>query len=223
MIRNSIIFILALISISPVWAKSSSAPDTISIRRAFADLPVNTLDLLKKSTRLDMLDYYDVDSIYNAPNSMEGFSRLDTVAPRFLKLELTSVSTLVIKILKDKHNKDIVMTLYTIGGETQAPDTDIRFFDASLRELDRDKYFRLPKLSDFFDIPKGSLTSMKEIDTMVPFPTMEYFAEPYNDVLTAKLTVGAFMNSDDYNVIKLFLRPYLKYEWNGSRFRLLRR
>lgn len=200
-------------------AKDVSKSDTISIRRAFVDLPVNVLDLLNRTTRLDMLDYYDVDSIYSAPNTMEGISRLDTVAPDYLKLQLTDVSTLAIKLLKDKKGRDIVMTLYTIGGQGQAPDTEVCFFDASLQELQKDKYFKLPQLSDFFSIPKGSATTMKEIKEMVPFPTMEYFAYSGSDVVDVKLTIEAYVDQDDYNIMKLFLLPTVAYRWDGSRFK----
>ena len=112
------------------------------------------------------------------------------------------------------------MTLYTVGGDSQAPDTDIRFFDTELNELPRDKYFKLPQLKDFFDL-KGALTSMKEIERMIPFPTVEYTASADSDRLNAKLTVGEFMNQDDYRIIRVLLRPDgLTYLWDGKKYKL---
>ncbi|MDE5796892.1 MAG: DUF3256 family protein, partial [Muribaculaceae bacterium] len=74
-------------------ASGASRGDTISARRAFVELPATTLDLLPHDTRLDMLDYFDVDSIYRAPNTMDGRSWLETVTPNYVKLVMTSVST----------------------------------------------------------------------------------------------------------------------------------
>lgn len=186
----------------------------------FLRLPVNVLDILPRSTRFDMLEYFKVDSIYKASNAMEGLSWLRTVTPDFLEVQITDVSTLQIKVLPAAKGKYLIMTLYTVGGDSQAPDTDIRFFDTELNELPRDKYFKLPQLKDFFDL-KGALTSMKEIERMIPFPTVEYTASADSDRLNAKLTVGEFMNQDDYRIIRVLLRPDgLTYLWDGKKYKL---
>lgn len=214
-------FVMILAGVVCMSASALAAPaDTITVRRAFVDLPVNVLDILKRSTRLDMLDYYDVDSIYSAPNSMEGYSKLIKVTDSYLSLEITPVSTLQIKILKGKKGNDYVMTVYTVGDDGQAPDSDVRFFDSSLNELPRDKFFKLPDLKEFFDIPKGSLTTMKEIEQMVPFPTVEYTVSPDSETMTGKLTVGAYMNVDDYNIVKLFEKPQVNFRWKPDKLQI---
>lgn len=202
--------------------KRSAASDTISVKRAFVEMPVNTLDLLNRSTRLDMLDYFAVDSVYKAQNALEGESFLKAVTPDFLSLQLTPVSTLDLKVVKTKKGSDLVVSVYTISGDNQASDSDLKFFDSSMNELPRDKYLKLPDLSYFFDIPKGSLTTMKEIKEMVPFPTIEYFLSPVSTDIKAKLTVGAFMDQDDYNIMKLFLKPEITYRWDGKGYKLLK-
>ncbi len=57
---------------------------------------------------------------------------------------------------------------------------------------------------------------MKEIREMVPFPTVEYSANAENNSISARLTVGEFMNLDDYNIVKLFLKPEITLEWKGK-------
>ena len=103
----------------------------------------------------------------------------------------------------------------------QAPDSSIEFFDSSLRASDLKKYLPTPDLKDFFDIPKGSITSMKEIREMIPFPTVEYSASADDNNLRARLTVGEFMNTDDYNIIRLFLKPEITFVWK-DRYKLSR-
>ena len=48
--------------------------------KAFVTAPQTVLPLLDSTTRLDMLDYYEADSIYRVKNALEGLSSLDTVA-----------------------------------------------------------------------------------------------------------------------------------------------
>lgn len=208
--------ILSLGNFKTLAAKSSVNPDTISARRAFVKMPATVIDLLPKSTRLDMLDFFDVDSVYNAVNAMEGFSHLEAVTPDYLKVSITPVSTMQFKILKDKKGNDIVMTIYTVGGGREAKDSEINFYNSQMEPLDKDKYMKVPQLKDFFDIPRGSITTMKEIEQMIPFSTIEYNASPDSDVVTASLTVGQFMNQDDYNIVKLFERSSINLKWDGK-------
>lgn len=214
--------VLAFTALTATAAGKTAVPDTISVKRAFVEMPVNTLDLLNRSTRLDMLDYFAVDSVYKAENALEGESYLISVKPDYLKLQLTAVSTLELKVVRSKKGGDIVVSVYTISGDSQAPDSDIKFFDSNMKELPRDKYFRLPDLKDFFEIPKGSVTTMKELKQMIPFPTIEYFLSPGSDEIKAKLTVGTFMDKDDYNIMKLFLKPEIFFRWNGSKYSLVK-
>lgn len=218
------IFVASVLAFTALTAAAgkTAVPDTISVKRAFVEMPVNTLDLLNRSTRLDMLDYFAVDSVYKAENALEGESYLVAVKPDYLKLQLTAVSTLELKVVRSKKGGDIVVSVYTISGDSQAPDSDIKFFDANMKELPRDKYFRLPDLKDFFEIPKGSVTTMKELKQMIPFPTIEYFLSPGSDEIKARLTVGTFMDKDDYNIMKLFLKPEIFFRWNGSKYSLVK-
>ena len=176
-------------------------------REAFTYLDIPALEILKRTTRLDMLDYLDADSIYKASNAMGGLSWIEKCTPDYIKVQLTPVSTLELKMLPTKKDGTVTMAVYTVGSDSQAEDSQISFTDEKLHPVDASKFFKAPKLDEFFDIPKGSLTSMKEIREMIPFPTVAYSASPDNNDLTARLTVEKFMNLDDWNIVKLFLRP----------------
>lgn len=205
--------------IPPLAAAAPAAPaDTLTAARAFAGLPLGVLDILDRSTRLDMLDYADADSVLDARNLLDGTSRLTLLTPTYARVELTDVSTLQIKVLPYGKNDHIVMALTTVGSPSQAADTGIDFFDSSLRPLDAAKLFREPRMADFFDIPRGSATTIKEIEGMIPFPTYEITATPDSDDVTLTLTAGPNMDVDDYNIMKLFLRPGVRWRWTGKRF-----
>lgn len=212
----------AMFSPQMVFAKTGGGeiPDTVlTARYVFENLHNSALEILPVTTRLDMLDYWDVDSVYNALNAMEGLSRLEEVKSDYLKVSVTPVSNLEIKILPDKKSK-IVMTVYTVGDDVQAQDSQIKFYDESLQEIPSEKYFEMPRVRDFFDIPKGSATKMKEIEDMIPFPTIAFSAFPGSNNLQARLTVEKYINEDDWNIAKLFVKPYITYIWEKGKLKI---
>lgn len=196
-------------------ADKSANPLTAS--KVFAEVPLEVLDMLRPSTRLDMLDYYtQADSILVATDALGGSSRLIAVAPDYLKLEVTPVSTLEIKLLQ-AGKKQIVMTLYTVGTDEMAKDTEVRFFDAQLRPLDSRKFLKAPKLSDFFTL-KGSGISEKTLQEMVPFTAVEYSVGPGETPLKATLTSLQAISQEDSDLLTGILTPTLTAPWKGGRF-----
>ena len=189
----------------------------LTARKVFENINTSALEILPKSTRLDMLDYWDVDSIYKASNAMEGLSWLVKVTSDYLKVIITPVSELEIKILPEKKG-NIVMTVYTVGDDVQAQDSKIIFYDENLTELPTQKYLEIPQIKDFFEIPKGSTTKMKEIEEMIPFPTIAFSANSDNDNLEARLTVSQYINQDDWNIAKLFAKPFITLEWKKGKY-----
>ena len=200
-------------------SRNTVSDSVFNSRKVFEKLQTSDLEILAPSTRLDMLDYWDVDSVFKASNAMEGLSWLEKVTPDYLKVRITSVSTLEIKILPLKKGK-IAMTVYTVGDDVQAQDSQVKFYDENLTELPTEKYLVMPQVKDFFEIPKGSMTKMKEIEQMIPFPTIAFSANPDNDDLEARLTVEQYINQDDWNIAKLFAKPFIKLEWNKEKFKI---
>lgn len=203
-----------------IHAKNKEIPDTISARRAFIEMPALVLDLLPKDTRLDMLAFWDVDSVWDATNEFEGKSRLTALTDDFAKVEITPVSTMQIKVLPYGKNGQVVMTIYTTGGDGESKDSDIRFYDTAMNELDSSKFFRIPDLKEFFSFPKGSKTKISEIEDIMPFYTIDFEASATDDTLTGRLTPGDFLTVEDLKLVSLFMVPEIKYIWNGKNFKL---
>lgn len=213
------LLLLTAMAFAVAGAGAKEVPDTISARRAFVDMPATVLELLPRSTRLDMLDFNDADSVYYAINERDGRSRLDTVTPDYVKVEVTPASDFQIKVFKDRKGNDIVMTIYTVGAEGDSRDSDIRFYNTRLEELDRNALLQLPQMRDFFEIPKGSLTKWKEIEELIPFYTVDYQASPGSDEITGQLTIGEFMNLEDMKLVSLFMKPGVRMAWDGKKLK----
>ncbi len=192
-------------------------PDSVTAPQVFMRLPLKTLDLLSVSSRMDMVDFFKVDSVYKATNSMGGESFLRQLSPEYLSICLTPVTEMSITMLPYKKGK-LVMTTYTIGDNDEAFDTDLEFFDAGYNELPREKFIRIPELEDFFNIPDKKVRD--RIEELIPFPTVKYMSDPSKGTLTAVLTNDQIISKDDMNSIKQYLKGALTYKWNGKRFEL---
>lgn len=222
-LRRYIYLLLTLVSAFAAVAKTSEPNTTeVTAAEAFADMPLNVLDLLDRSTRLDMLEYARIDSVYDAYNRLEGKSHIDRLTPTWLKATLTDVSTLEIKILPSKKYGAVIMTLYTVGSEMQAADTGIEFFTPGMKPIPLKDCMPRPDVTDFFDLPKGSATSKQEIRDMIPFPVYEATSSPDSADLTLRLNLGNDIDRDNLNILRLFLRPDITYRWDGKKYKLIK-
>lgn len=224
---NFIVALTSLLSFAGVSAKESNpveSADTLTVGEAFVNLPLPVLDLLTRSNRMDMIDYLKVDSLWQAPNTMGGLSVIELSEPNHLKVKLTDVSSLDIALLpaKIKGTDRVVMTIYTVGTDSAAPDSEICFFMPDMTQLPTAKFFKSPQLKDFFSIPKGSLTKMKELEEMVPFPTYLFSltGADSDPVVTGRLTVTDVMPEEDRHIVDLFRVAERQWRWNGKEFRL---
>lgn len=214
--------IFVLLAFASAKGAETAETDTVTASDVFVNTPTRTLDILTRSQRMDLLDYYKADSIYNVMNVMEGFSHLvPPVTDRFIQVQLTPVTLFTVKILSAKKKGPLAMTVYTVGDSLLANDSEIRFYDTALNELDRDKYIKLASTKDFFDFKGTDGKTRKEIIDLIPFPTVKYTVTPDSNRMTAELTVGEFLTKETLEKITPYLRRTREYEWNGSKWELL--
>jgi len=199
-------------------ASEAVPADSLTALRAFAEIPLEVLDMVRPSSRLDMIDYYShADSLWSAPNAMGGKSRLLQVADDYLRMEVTPSSTLEIKILPRGKDR-IVMTLYTVGDSDVAKDTEIRFFDRALNPIDGRQMLSLPSLKSFFRL-KGSGVKESELLEAVPFAAVYCTTGPGDTPLTAVLTSADLLPQETSGLLKPLLIPGFAARWNGKSFK----
>lgn len=191
----------------------------ITASEAFIDMPPSVLELLSRFARMNMVEYWEADSVYRCTNAMDGVSYIEAMDSSYMRVALTQVSRMEIKILPGRKG-NVVGVSYTVDSNGQQADSQLFFFDAQMQPLKIDKMLRAPKVKDFFKIEKGSLTKMDELVAMVQFPTIEYRFSPDNTNLEGRLTVGQYIDVDDYNIMKLFLLPQLTWQWDGKGYKL---
>lgn len=187
-------------------------------REVFDNLDCVALDLLPKSLRFEMLAYYDEGIKKQFLNSLDGICYIDTMTDVYMRVSLTPVSIFEIRMLPYNHGF-VAMTLYTVGADGQAPDTQVDFYDAQLNLLDADKFFPMPEIKDYLNLKGLGGKDKKQITDLVAFPTFEFTASPDNEILNGRLTVGEYMTQEDYKILKPYIVPAVRYEWNGKKFK----
>ena len=211
-------------AVAAIWA--SEAPraeaDTLTASDALVAMPARTLDLLSTTMRLDMLTYYAADSIYKVPNTMEGLSYLNPpVTDSYLQVQVTPVTRFTVRMLPGKKGP-VVATSYTVGDSLQATDSELCFFDAKMKELNRDKIIKLLSTKDFIKHEGVDRKVRNEVMTMIPFPTIEYTFDPESTDLKARLTVGEFLGKETNERIAPYLIRERVLRWDGSKYKLVK-
>lgn len=222
--RNKYIAGIVLPAIAAIFILGTSlttrAGDVAALtpKEVFTNLQTQPLEILKKTTRLDMLDYWDADSVFKARNVMNGESWIENMGDNYAKIRITPVSSLEIKILPAKKGEPIVMTIYTVGGNGQAKDSSVDFFDSSLKPMTDGNLIKTPLLKDFFSIPKKSTVKASDLERELPFTTIEYSASAESDNIQAHLTVTDFLGKEESERIAPFILPQLTLRWDGHKF-----
>lgn len=189
--------------------------DSLTASRFFADAPLEVLDMIRPSSRLDMLDYYShADSLISVPNALDGKSRLVQVTDDYLKVEVTPVSVLEIKRLPYRKSA-LFMTLYTVGSDSVARDTHVGFYDAGMRPLPADKFLKAPSGKAFFHNSGSDITDANLAEWM-PFQTVAYTIGPGDTPLTATVTTLATLPEETRASLIPILTPSLSAPWKGS-------
>lgn len=219
-LRKIAIIILALLPFAASPAKGKENSDTITIAKAFADLPSSVVDLIPRAERVKMLYLYsEKDSVLKVENNLQGTSYIEKATKDFVSVSITPVSNLQIKILPKKGGGNIVMTIYSIGTNNEISDSELAFYDSDMKLLKNDKIFPTPKLEWFFET-KGYKTNMKEIRSILPFETVAYKADGAGNNVKARLTYNDVISIEDAKLIEMFLKPEITFIWDGSRFKL---
>ncbi|MDE6478750.1 MAG: DUF3256 family protein, partial [Muribaculaceae bacterium] len=197
-VKTLLMFMCLVTTVTGYADVKESQPLTAS--KVFAEIPLEVLDMLRQSTRLDMIDYYSqADSLVTVQDALGGQSRLQQVESDYLKVSVTPVSTLEIKLLPAKKDQ-IIMTLYTVGNDSLASDTQVKFFDSALKPLSTEKYLKTPVLKDFFTL-KNSGLSASEVAEKIPFEAIVYSTGPGDTPLTATLTTLKAISKEDRDLL----------------------
>lgn len=214
--KTAFLFFLLIFSFPCFSARKAELSDTISVRRAFMELSSAEMDLLSKDRRFEMLIYFDNDSIHKAPNNLGGRSYIEQLTPGFISVKLSDSSSLQIEVLPTVSGSEIVMTVHTVGDDVRNADSEIAFYDSSLRPIATAKLFSTPSLTDFMN--PSQKKRIKEAEMLLPFMNIVYESKADGTTLIARLSYKDIVSMEDARRLDELLIPTVSYIWNGKKY-----
>ena len=200
----------------------SSVAEAKTIRELFADEPDDIFILLPKSTRLDMLDYFDVGKMVKVENSLSSgkkVSRLLKVTDSSIDVAVTQSSQVSMTLLTSAKADSVIAVVQTY----QVPyfDSQISFYDVDWNKLNTSKYFDAPTVK-LFILPGTDKKIVNDILQSVKFSLISYSIEQADNgdvTLTASLNLEGVMVKEDYDRIKDYLSKTIVYRLSNLKFK----
>lgn len=178
---------------------------------AFTTAPADIFPLLDKTTRLDMVDYYNSGLNTPSANRLQGKSAITSLSPATLTVKVTESSSAQIALLP-LGNDTILAVVSTVA--TPGLDSTLKFYDKTWKQLPADKYFTVPAWKDWVN----SGHDISEVTAYAPFMLASYFIDTDSGTLTATNNLSTFLDEDTYQTLLPALNKSLTYKWNGKRF-----
>ena len=200
----------------------SSVAEAKTIRELFADEPDDIFILLPKSTRLDMLDYFDVGKMVKVENSLSSgkkVSRLLKVTDSSIDVAVTQSSQVSMTLLTSAKADSVIAVVQTY----QVPyfDSQISFYDVDWNKLNTSKYFDAPTVKSFI-LPGTDKKIVNDVLQSVKFSLISYSIEQADNgdvTLTASLNLEGVMVKEDYDRIKDYLSKTIVYRLSNLKFK----
>ena len=200
----------------------SSVAEAKTIRELFADEPDDIFILLPKSTRLDMLDYFDVGKMVKVENSLSSgkkVSRLLKVTDSSIDVAVTQSSQVSMTLLTSAKADSVIAVVQTY----QVPyfDSQISFYDVDWNKLNTSKYFDAPTVKSFI-LHGTDKKIVNDILQSVKFSLISYSIEQADNgdvTLTASLNLEGVMVKEDYDRIKDYLSKTIVYRLSNLKFK----
>ena len=200
----------------------SSVAEAKTIRELFADEPDDIFILLPKSTRLDMLDYFNVGKMVKVENSLSSgkkVSRLLKVTDSSIDVAVTQSSQVSMTLLTSAKADSVIAVVQTY----QVPyfDSQISFYDVDWNKLNTSKYFDAPTVKSFI-LPGTDKKIVNDILQSVKFSLISYSIEQADNgdvTLTASLNLEGVMVKEDYDRIKDYLSKTIVYRLSNLKFK----
>lgn len=170
------ILLIAVIALAAPAAGARTALDF------FVDLPVDRFNMLSRTTRLDMIDYFNAGLVSPSENVFGGKSRILSAADNAADILVSKNSVATLAVIPNDGDT-VVALIETV--KTPTPDSSVSFFRASdWTEIE----VALPSLADFLT-PEARKASLSAADfPEMTFTTVEF--DPADGVFTFRDRTG---------------------------------
>lgn len=210
----------AVVALSALTATTESAvgANPYTAYDVFSAIPESELPMLPYRQRLDMVDYFRANSDKQIYNIFSGEATMQVLTDDYIKVATGLSADLQIKVLP-AGKKCFAVECYTVGDAYTARDSKLKFLDITdggYKLYTKKGVFTAPELEDFISVPKDADITLREVLALISYPTIEYSLSTESTDLVARLTVEQFMNIEDYNTVKDYILPEIRYQWSDK-------
>ncbi len=210
-LRSSILRGAAAVALLLVTALQAGAQLTAS--SAFVSAPNAVFPLLDRNTRLDMIDFFNSGSSSPSRNALYGSSRILSLSPKKMEIEMTSASKAEIMTLK-AGNDSVIALVSTVM--TPTPDSKINFYLKDWATDITGRMFAAPQLDDW--LTESGRKNRDMVEAMVPFVLSSYSFEPESGNLVLTSHVEEFLSPEVYAEISDYMVNSLTYKLAGGKY-----
>ena len=189
------------------------------LKSLFITMPDSLSPLLTSVNRQDFGDFLESNMKAQVRNRLGNSSEMLKMTDNYLKLQLTSVSSLEMKLLAVDDSTRVICVAKTYQGPVA--DTELAFYSTEWKKLDTQQYIQLPQKNDFFLVPvtqekKDSLDYLKkQADMYLVKAELSEKAE----TVSFTYTVPDYMEKTSADALRIYLRKEpLNYQWHEGTF-----
>lgn len=176
---------------------------------AFINAPASIIPLLQRSTRLDMVDYFNSGSTTTSTNLLNGKSKITSLSDESITVSLSEASSLQMAILPMKTDS-IIMVIETVA--MPAHDSVVKFYNRQWTPIE-ETLFSPPTLNDW--LTKEGSKQKEHVANKIKFIAAGCVYNPDSKTLTITNNTLETIDKEDYNKFSQLFQPSLTYTWNG--------
>ena len=182
----------------------------------FASEPGNIFPLLTRTNRLDMMDYHKSGQTVAISNNLTGDSKLLELDSTYIKVQTSDAK--VVEMLMRTAGKDTVITVIETV-MTPVPDSRLSQWNSHWQRYISDRLFAMPVIDDFF-VKKMPQELRADLQDAMIFPLIRLtFTGESHDTIEASHGLEQFLASNEYQRFSAYLKPSLKYRFNGLKIK----
>ena len=186
------------------------------LRSLFVAMPDSVLPLLTKTNRMDCVDFLDSNMKAEVKNRFNKTSELKVLTKDYLELQLTSQSSVEMKLLPMNDSVKVVCMVHTVCGPVC--DSEITFYDTQWKQLPSKNFITLPEVDRFYYLNTND-ESYATVRKAADMYLMKANLSSEASTLTFIYTTPEYLSKEDREKLELYLRKEpIVYQWGEGRF-----
>lgn len=186
------------------------------LRSLFVAMPDSVLPLLTKTNRMDCIDFLDSNMKAEVKNRFNNTSELKVLTKDYLELQLTSQSSVEMKLLPMNDSVKVVCMVHTVCGPVC--DSEITFYDTQWKQLPSKNFITLPEVDRFYYLNTNE-ESFATVRKAADMYLMKANLSSEASTLTFIYTTPDYLSKEDREKLELYLRKEpIVYQWVEGRF-----